>query len=219
MDIKEQALLKHYYDKLCDGTFDEKDGYAFLLLIRSQCDKNSCIRELADFVMQRDRYDGHIKEHIFASRKKFEQIGKTKAAIRINDVFTFKEIKSELNKTLADCQLAVLNNEQINAFITCLISILQQVKIMVDEDGSAASREIGKLFFAVSQKQIILMAEIEVSQNLLKKTNVVFPVLTANNNYADIKKQDRFDTPYLFVDEVVEIMNREGKLEISIPGE
>ncbi|GHI01620.1 hypothetical protein [Neobacillus kokaensis] len=217
MDIKEQKLLNYYYEKLSGGTFDEKDVYAFFHLIRNQCDENSCIQELIDFVMLRDRYEGRIKEAIFASQKKFEQIGKTKAAIRINDVFSFKEIKSALNKALENCQLAALENDKINDFITCLISILQQVQIMKQEDGSSISKEIGKLFFAVSQKQIILMAEIEVSQNLFKKTNVVFPVLTVNNNYVDLKKQDRYDTPYLFADQVVEIKNHDGKLEIAIP--
>ncbi|WP_338449475.1 hypothetical protein R4Z09_25420 [Niallia oryzisoli] len=78
-------------------------------------------------------------------------------------------------------------------------------------------KEIGKLFFAISQKQIILMADLEVSQNMFKKTNAVFPVLTANNHYLDMKKQDRFDTPYLFTDQVIEIISVEGQLEIVIP--
>jgi hypothetical protein len=61
------------------------------------------------------------------------------------------------------------------------------------------------------------MAELEVTQNFLKKTNVVFPVLTANNSYVDIKKQDRYDTPYFFDNKVVEVTNLEGKLGITIP--
>lgn len=104
-----------------------------------------------------------------------------------------------------------LSNEQVNDFVTCLISVLQQAMIIEDD------LEIGKLYFALSNKQIILMAEVEVTQNLFKKTNAVFPVLTANNSYVDIKKQDRYDTPYLFVDKIVEVTNEKGKLEITIP--
>lgn len=211
MDTKEQALLNYYYEKFMNNTFDEKDVYAFLLLIGNRSKEIRCINEITDFVMDRKQHKGYFKEWLFETRKKFESLGRTKTPIRIEDVFSFKEIKNGINKALADCQLNSLPNDKINDFVTCLISILQQVKI-VDQD-----KEIGKLFFALSNKQIILMAEIEVSQNLFKTTNAVFPVLTTNNCYIDIKKQDRYDTPYLFVDKVIEITNHEGELEIHIP--
>lgn len=211
MDTKEQSLLNYYYGKLTDNMFDEKDIYAFLLLIRNRSKEIRCINELADFVARRDQYRGFIKDNLFETRKKFESLGKTNTDIRIEDVFSFRDLKNGINKVLVDCQLRDLSNEKINDFITCLISILQQVKII--EQG----REIGKLFFALSNKQIILMAEIEVSQNLSKKTNAVFPVLTTNNSYIHIKKQDRYDTPYLFADKLIEITTQEGKLAITIP--
>jgi hypothetical protein len=211
MDTKEQLLLSYYYGKLIDNTFDEKDVYAFLLLIKNRSKEHRCINELADFIAHRDQYSGFIKDYLFETRKKFESLGKTNTAIRIEDVFSFRDFKNGINKGLEDCQLKGLPNEKINDFVACVISILQQVKI------TDHGREIGKLFFALSNKQIILMAEIEVSQNVLKKTNAVFPILTANNSYFNIKKQDRYDTPYLFADKVIEITNQEGKLEIVIP--
>ncbi|MFJ7729138.1 hypothetical protein ACIQXV_23780 [Neobacillus sp. NPDC097160] len=211
MDTKEQSLLKYYYVKLMDNSFDEKDVYAFLQLIRNRSQEIRSINELTDFVVQREQYTGFIKEYIFDSRKKFESLGKTNTALRIEDVFSFKEMRNGINKALEEWQLQGLTNEQMNNIITCLISILQQIPIMNDD------REIGKLFFAISSKQIILMAEIEVYQNMFKKTNAVFPVLTANNSYLDMKKQDRFDTPYLFTDKVIEIISHEGKLDIVIP--
>ncbi|MEH7301430.1 hypothetical protein [Neobacillus drentensis] len=212
MDIKEQSLLNYYYRKLTEGTFDEKDIYGFLLLIKNQGKEIRWINEVTEFVLNRGKYNGVMKEYLYETRKKFESLGRTKAALRIEDVFSFKEIRAGLNKVLADCHLEGVANEKINHFVTCLISILQQISITDEND-----REIGKLFFAISNKEIILMAEIEVAQNLFKKTNAVFPVLTANNSYADIKKQDRFDTPYLFVDKVVEVTSKEEKLEIIIP--
>ncbi|WP_394234846.1 hypothetical protein [Niallia oryzisoli] len=211
MDKKEQSLVKYYYSKLMDHTFDEKDIYPFLQFITSRCKEIRSIHELTDLVVQREQYTGFIKDYIFEMRKKFESLGKTKSALRIEDVFSFKEIKSGVNKAIEEWRLDGLTNEQINDLVTCLISILQQISIMEND------RVIGKLFFAISQKQIILMVEIEVQQNMFKKTNAVFPVLTANNHYLDMKKQDRFDTPYLFADEVIEIINHEGKLEIVIP--
>ena len=211
MDTKVKSLMNYYYGKLIENTFDEKDVYAFLQLIRNRNKENRCINELTDFVSQREQYKGFITDYLFDTRKKFESLGKTNAVLRIEDVFSFKEIKNSINKDLEDGQLKGLTNEKMNDFVTCLISILQQVAI-IDND-----RVIGKLFFAISNKQIILMAELEVYQNVFKKTNAVFPILTANNSYLDIKKQDRFDTPYLFADKVVEIISQEGKLEINIP--
>ncbi|MED4226742.1 hypothetical protein [Neobacillus cucumis] len=211
MDKKQHSLLNYYYEKLVGNTFDEKDIYGFLPAIRNKSKEIQSIHELADFVMEREEHQGFVKQYLFETKKRFESLGKTKSAFRIEDVFSFKEIKNGINKALAAAELNGLSNEQVNDFVTCLISLLQQVKIIEDD------REIGKLFFALSNKQIILMAELEITQNFLKKTNAVFPVLTANNTYVDIKKQDRYDTPYLFDDKVVEITNLEGKLEITIP--
>ncbi|MBM7650979.1 hypothetical protein [Neobacillus cucumis] len=211
MDKKQHSLLNYYYEKLVGNTFDEKDIYGFLPAIRNKSKEIQSIDELADFVMEREEHQGFVKQYLFETKKRFESLGKTKSAFRIEDVFSFKEIKNGINKALAAAELNGLSNEQVNDFVTCLISLLQQVKIIEDD------REIGKLFFALSNKQIILMAELEITQNFLKKTNAVFPVLTANNTYVDIKKQDRYDTPYLFDDKVVEITNLEGKLEITIP--
>lgn len=211
MDIKEQAQLKHYVDKLNNHTFDERDVYAFILLLNNQNCAVEWINEMADFAVKRNQYTGLIKEYIFNTRNKFTSIGQSKAALRIHDVFSFKEIRNGLNKVLANCKLGELTNETINDFIACLISILQQI-IITDEQG----KEIGKLFFAVSNKQIILMAELGVSHNLFKQTNVVFPVLTANNRYINVKKQDQYDTPYLFADDVVEMVNQDGKLAMRV---
>jgi hypothetical protein len=211
MDTKEKSLLKHYYEKFITNSFDEKDVYAFLQLLQNRNKEIQCINELAGFVTRRELHNGFIKNYLFEIREKFGNLGKTKESFRIEDVFSFKEMRSGFNKALTELELAGLSNEKMNDLVTCLISLLQQVKI-IDKD-----REIGQLFFALSNKEIILMAEIEVTQNLFKKRNAVFPVLTANNSYVNSKKQDRYDTPLLFVDKVIEIINREGKLEIVIP--
>jgi hypothetical protein len=211
MDTKEQSLLKYYYEKLQNNTFDEKDVYAFLQLIRNRSEENRCINELADVVFHREKHEGAVKEYLFDTKKKFENIGRTKAALRIEDVFSFRDIRNGMNHILEQYELKALANEKINDFITCLISILQQIKIMDNE------REIGKLFFAISKKQVILMAEIEVAQNFLKKTNAVFPVLTTNNTYIEMKKQDKYDTPYLFSEKVIEVTSQGDELEIIVP--
>jgi hypothetical protein len=211
MDIKEKSLINYYYDKFLDNTFDEKDVYSFLILIKNRSKGIRCINELADFIAQRDKTKGFIKEYLQETTHKFDNLGKSNAVIKIEDVFSFKEIKNGINNVLVDCQLKGLSNEKINDFITCIISILQHVKIT--ENG----RDIGKLFFAISSKQIILMAEVEILQNGIKKTNAVFPVLTAKNNYIEIKKQDKYDPPYFFEHKIIEVTNHGGKIEITIP--
>ncbi|MCL6572645.1 MAG: hypothetical protein K6T88_13325 [Bacillus sp. (in: Bacteria)] len=212
MDSKEKSLIKYYYEKLLDNSFDEKSVYAFLMLIRNRSNGNKCMNELADFVNDRDKYKGFIKEYLLETAHKFDNLGKSNTTIKIEDVFSFREIKQGINQVLTSCQLKGLENEKINDFITCVISILQHVKIM--ENG----RAIGKVFFAMASKQILLMAEVEIGQKGRKKTNAVFPVLTANNNYLTIKKQDKYDAPYFFEEEVIEIVNEDGKLAITILG-
>jgi len=211
MDKKEHALLTHYLCKLNNHTFDEKDIYAFILLLKNQNSDVKWLNEMADFVLKREQYTGLIKDYLFEIRKRFASMGQTKASLRIQDVFSFKEIRNGLNKVLTECQCGELSNEKVNDFVVCLISILQQITI-TDEHGN----EIGKLFLAISNKQVILMAEIGVSQNLFKQTNAIFPVLTANNRYFDIKKQDQYDTPYLFPDDAVEVNSQDGRLAMNI---
>lgn len=212
MDRKERSLITYYYDKFIDNRFDEKDVYGFLTLISNRSNGDICLQGLAEFVTSRGTKHGVIAEYFREMTNKFANLGKTNTALKIEEVFSFKEIKSGINQVLVDCQLKGLSNEQTNDFIVCTISLLQHVKIM--EGG----REIGKLFFAIASKQVMLMAEVEIVQNGTKKTNVVFPVLTAKNNYVAIKKQDKYDAPYFFEDKVIEIVNQDEKLEINFVG-
>lgn len=46
---------------------------------------------------------------------------------------------------------------------------------------------------------------------------VTFPVLSVNNNYEKITPQDSNDTPYLFNDTLIEVINIEGQLVITFP--
>ncbi|MEH7378525.1 hypothetical protein [Neobacillus drentensis] len=213
MDRKERTLINYYYEKLLDNRLDEKDVYAFLILISNNSNGNSCLQELAGFVVSRGMRPGVVTEYLCETRNKFANLAKMNTALKIEEVFSFKEIKNSINQVLGDCQLKGLSNEQVNDIIVCVISILQHVKIT--ENG----REIGRLFFAIASKQVMLMAEVEIVQNGGgKKTNVVFPVLTAKNNYSTIKKQDKYDAPYFFEEKVIEITNQDGKLEINFVG-
>jgi hypothetical protein len=213
MDRKERTLINYYYEKLLDNRLDEKDAYAFLILLSNKSNGNSCLQELAGFVVSRGTKPGVVTEYLCETRNKFANLAKMNTALKIEEVFSFREIKNGINQVLVDCGLKGISNEQVNDIIVCVISILQHVKIT--ENG----REIGQLFFAIASKQVMLMAEVEIVQNGGgKKTNVVFPVLTAKNNYATIKKQDKYDAPYFFEEKVIEISNQDGKMEINFVG-
>jgi hypothetical protein len=110
-------------------------------------------------MLDRDKYLGFIKDFLLETAHKFDSFGKSNATIKIEDVFSFREIKQGINQVLAACQLKGLANDKINDVITCVISILQHVSIT--ENG----RDIGKAFFAMASKQIMLMAELQIEQN------------------------------------------------------
>ena len=155
MDRKERTLINYYYEKLLDNRLDEKDVYAFLILLSNKSNGNSCLQELAGFVVSRGTKPGIVTEYLLETRNKFANLAKMNTALKIEEVFSFKEIKNGINQVLVDCQLKGISNEQVNDIIVCVISILQHVKIT--ENG----REIGGLFFAIASKQVMLMAEVE----------------------------------------------------------
>ncbi|WP_071393526.1 hypothetical protein [Bacillus tuaregi] len=95
MDAKEQSLLNYYYRKLVEQTFDEKDVYSFLTLIRNRCQEIRSIHELTDFVVQREQYTGFIKDYLFEMRKRFESLGKTKQRFELKMYFPSRKSKAE----------------------------------------------------------------------------------------------------------------------------
>lgn len=211
MDKKEEQLIKYYHDKFKNRTFDEKDVYAFLILIRNQSKGYQCINELSDFIAHRDKDRGYIKNYLKETKSKFENIGKKDDVIVIEEVFSFKEIKSGVNGILKQIGFEELTNEQINDFILCIISILQQVRI------THKNKVIGHLEFAISSKKIQLLGNVEVIQDNGSKPHVLFPVLSAKNNYYPVQKIDKHDSPLAFEDVIIEVININGKFHIGVP--
>src|SRR3954466_8082980 len=113
MDRKERSLINYYYQKFLDNRIDEKDVYGFLTLISNRSNVNSCLHELADFVVSRGTNGGGIMDYLLETTDKFSNLGKTNTAVKLEEVFSFKEIKHGINQVLVDCQLKGLLNEQI----------------------------------------------------------------------------------------------------------
>jgi hypothetical protein len=130
--------------------------------------------------------------------------------LKIQDVFSFKEIRNGFNSFFLKNSYEKLSNEIINDIILCIISLLQGVKL-IDEKSK---REIGNLCFAVSSKEVFLMATVEI-QNKGRYVKTQFQVLTAKNSYENIKPSDKFDTPFSFNEEIIEVINAGRRLVIT----
>ncbi len=213
MDRKENQLMDFYYDKFAKKNFDEKDLYSFLLLVRESAKDIRCIRELGDFIAHREKSKGYvIKDYLEESERVLNNLGKEKNTMKIDNVFSFKEIRNGFNSLFQQIGYSKLPNETINDFVLCIISLLQDVKII----SSKSKREIGKLSFGVSSKEIFLMGSIKIL-NKDRYDSVMFPVLSVDNIYEEVKPSDKYDTPYLFSDEIIEVFNVSGKMVITFP--
>ncbi|AWQ16945.1 hypothetical protein C1N92_19745 [Bacillus velezensis] len=212
MDSKEKQLFYYYYEKFRNSTFEEYDVYAFLILIRRHCPDNRSISELADFIAHRDKSRGYIKEYLEELKDKFNKIYNNSVEkqmkIKVEEVFTFKEIKNGLNSVFKKFNLEELNIDIINDFLLCLLSILQDIKIYHKK------KEIGKLSLGITSKKVVLVGSVKISREQKEVIDVVFPVLSCKNNYKRIKKLDKFDSPYTFP-KIICVKRINGKLEIE----
>ncbi|PGW26761.1 hypothetical protein COD95_04425 [Bacillus thuringiensis] len=210
MDKKEKLLLDYYYQRFQENCFDEKDVYAFLILIRRQAKGFQSINELADFIAHRDKDKGGIKNYLEDVKYKLSNLGRINATITIKPAFTFKEIKTAINKILMNNGYTKLSDETNNHILLCIISILQDVKIL--DKG----KEIGRLRFGITKKKIMLNGEIEIehsNRGTVSLVRVVFVVLEAKNCYVQSHNLD--DNPHM-PNEIIEVINKEGNFDLIL---
>lgn len=212
MDGKALALTTKTIEKMKARTFDEQDLIQFLALTRPHMENHTVIRELTDFVFQRDRNEGAAKAFLQECKEIIEQLGKTAKPKKIEPLYSFKEIRNSVNQLMQDLGFEKVSNEVINDLLLCMISLLQGVRIYSD----SGKRQIGHLSFAASSKELLLMGNI-MGWSKGKKIPITFPVLSVQNNYEKVQKQDELDTPYLFDTYYIEVMNLDGKLVITFP--
>ncbi|WP_432360379.1 hypothetical protein [Sporosarcina sp. UB5] len=211
MDKKERQLFEYYYNKFKERRFDEKDVLSFLLFVKEDAQDNKVIKELGDFIVHREKYTGYVKAFFDDCQEIINNLGKGKKK-KIEPMFSFKEIRNGFNAMFTEQGLEKLPAEVINDFILCLISLLQHVKLV---SGSSA-KQVGHLSFAASSKELFLMGNMKVLHKG-RFIPVTFPVLSVRNMYEKVKRQDENDTPYLFDNEVIEVMNNNGELLITFP--
>ena len=212
MDKKGNQLIEYYYKKFKERTFDEKDVSNFLILVRESVRGIKSIRELGDFIAHREKDKGFVQEYLQETERILNNLGKINTVLKIQEVFSFKEIKNGFNTLFRNKGFEKLPNDTINDIVLCIISLLQDVKLLEQK----SKREIGNLCFAISSKQVFLMGNIKILNNG-KYVNVQFPVLSTKNIYEKIKPLDSEDTPYSFSKEIIDVVNINGKMVITFP--
>ncbi|MCM3639301.1 hypothetical protein M3152_16495 [Sporosarcina luteola] len=211
MDKKERQLVDYYYTKFADRSFDEKDVLSFLLFIREDVQDNKVMKELGDFIVQRENCTGYVKEFFEECKQIIENLGKGRKQ-KIENLFSFKEIRNGFNAFFIDQGYEKMTPEVINDFILCIISLLQNVKLL----SGSSNKEIGHLSFAASSKELFLMGNMKALHKG-RFIPVTFPVLSVRNMYEKIKPQDENDTPYLFDNEIIQVENNNGQIIITFP--
>ena len=211
MDKKERQLFDYYYNKFSGRNFDEKDVLSFLLFVRERALDNKAMKELGDFVIQRENYSGYVKTFFDECQEIINNLGKGKSK-KIENMFSFKEIRNGFNSLFIDQGLEKLPHEVINDFILCVISLLQNVALV----SGRSKKKVGHLSFAASSKELFLMGNMKVLHKG-RYIPVTFPVLSVRNMYEKVKPQDDKDTPYLFDDQIIEIFNSNGEMLITFP--
>jgi hypothetical protein len=176
VDTKEATIIKTFYDKLVSLSFDERDVFSFLIVLRPYSQKGSPVYEFSNFVAHRDKDRGHIYDYLLASKSFFNQVGTKLGDIHeLKSVFTEKEIHDSIDSVVTGLGLAPISDEVSYALQLCIISLLQDVTIS-DKTGT----QIGKLLFAFDKDTIYLMGLFSVN-DVPPYSHLQVPVLTMNN--------------------------------------
>jgi hypothetical protein len=212
MDRKEKQLVEYYYKRFSERSFDEKDVYSFLMVIKEDASDIKVIKELADFIVHRENSTGYVKDYLDECKDIINNLGKEKNRRKIENIFSFKEIRNGFNALFQQLGFEKLPLDIINDFIICIISLLQSVKLV----SGSLNKKVGHLSFAASSKELFLMGNMTI-RNQGRFMPVTFPVLSVKNIYEEITPQDKDDTPYLFDHELIEVININQKLAITFP--
>jgi hypothetical protein len=201
MDAKEEKLIKQCYDNLTSLSFDERDVYSLLILLRSYSQKDSPVYEFSNFVAHREKDRGHIRDYLNRTKFVLDKLGKIDTVLEIKPVFTEQEINKSFNSVFAKLGFSPVSDEVISGIVLCIISLLQSVKIVTKNNVT-----IGELVFAYDANEITLLGKCRVQSEV----DVIFPVLSTKNRYLPTAI---IGTPSLNTN-IIEVINNNGTLEI-----
>jgi hypothetical protein len=173
MDDKERSLIVALYKKIAGPDFDERDVFAFLILLRPHSKMHTPVYEFANFIAHREKDRGHIRDYLHETKTKLANLGKVSSILVIKPVFSVAEIGDSLNEVLGKIQLGALTGKQVQVIVLCIISLLQHVRI-VEKSG-----EVGRLVFGITKSDVILLGRVSIKD----KVWAVFPALMVPNDY------------------------------------
>ena len=204
MDAKEASLAKYYCEKLASLSFDEKDIYALMILIREASrDHEPVLWELGNFVAHRERDRGEFWGVVSKTKAFFNADGiKLGDIFEVKPVFNDQEIKDAFNSLLGRLGFAPLSNESADGIVLCIISLLHASRIL-NKDGA----EVGELLFAYDKLFIYLFGRFSV-QTMAEFTHLQVPVLQIQNHYLNPASSE-LQTPNM-----VEIVNDASRLRV-----
>ena len=204
MDAKETSLVKYHYDRLRSLSFDEKDIYALLSLLReSSKGHEPVVWELANFVAHRERDRGDFCD-VLSRTKSFFNADRIKLGdkFEVKPVFNDREIKDSFNSLFGRLGFAPVCDEAANGILLCIISLLHTARIM-NKDGA----EVDVLLFAYDKQYVYLFGRFSV-QNWAEFSHLQVPVLQIQNHYLSPTSSD-LQTPNM-----VEVVNEGRSLRV-----
>lgn len=208
MDSKEKQLIDYYYNKFINRCFNEKDVYSFLIILRQYAKKESPVYEFANFIAHREKDRGYIRDYLETTKYKINNIGKIDTTIIIREVFSDIEISNSFNETLRKVNKDPMPLEIINDIIMCIISLLQDVRIV-----SRKNKPIGKLKIGLSKTKIFLIGEVDLIYG--KESKAIFPVLEVNNLYLDIPEKYTEENPAI-LSSTVEVISESDNIQLRL---
>ena len=128
------------------------------MAVREHSSEIKVIKELADFIVHREKSTGYVKDYLDECKDIINNLGKEKNRRKIENIFSFKEIRNGFNALFQQLGFEKLPLDIINDFIICMISLLQDVKIV----SGSLNKEVGHLSFAASSKELFLMGNMTI---------------------------------------------------------
>jgi hypothetical protein len=181
IDAKEQ-FLSQLYQRICASHFYERDVAALLILLRRHAEKYSPVRELSDFIAHREKDRGTLKTYM---EDVVRYIRKGTERVSTHPIHSATDFKYSLNATLIAFNLSSLDSNLTNDVLTCIMSLLQDVRLM--HDGI----EISRLQLGRFRKNELWLAGIMSRPPLKTSTGIVTviaPVLIVPNTYCSSHK-------------------------------
>jgi hypothetical protein len=174
MDSKERWLIEELHAKVTNGTYDEFDILALLIILRNSSPKMTPVHEFGDFIAHRQKKIGILKDYLERVQKQLHNLKEVNGSPIKLPIYTVSEIKKSYNDCFASIGLSPLDDEAANQVTVCIISLLQCVEVQTQTTSSVKGLSIG-----ICSEFIGLLGHGDIAAG----HGFCFPMLIARNNY------------------------------------